>query len=122
MQNWKFLIRNFDDVSDVLIADRDLLKLDIYILAPSYLGEGRPHFTKKLEDNNQEPNKNAAQELMVSDSEEEAMKKRTIHKKMRDTEAVSFAVACFSGCLLVTRSSTLSGSAVLISRSSILPF
>lgn len=55
MQDWEFLAKNFDSVSNELIVDEDLSRLDIYISAPGYLEEERPHFIKVIEDINEEP-------------------------------------------------------------------
>lgn len=55
MQDWKFLAKNFDDVSNELIADGDLSRLNIYISAPDYLEEARPRFIEVTENDNEKP-------------------------------------------------------------------
>lgn len=67
MQDWKFLSKNFDDISDELIANKDLLRLNIHISMPGYLKERRPCFIKITEDNNKKPDQNAKKEPIVSD-------------------------------------------------------
>lgn len=51
MQNCKFFVNIFDNISNKLIVNGDLLKLDILILAPSYLEEKRLCFIKIMKDN-----------------------------------------------------------------------
>lgn len=52
MRNWEFFAKNFNIISDKLIANRDLSRLDIYILASNDLEKKKPYFIKITEDNN----------------------------------------------------------------------
>lgn len=61
-------MKNFDSISNKLIADRNLLRLDICILAPSYLEEKRACFIKIMENNNKESDQNAKKKPIVSNS------------------------------------------------------
>ena len=98
-QDWKFLAKNFDGISNELIADGDLSKLDIHILALGYLEKGRSRFIEVTEDDNKELDKDAKKEPMVSDWEEEDIKKRTRQKEKRDAQAALLAVLCPPGHL-----------------------
>lgn len=53
IQNWGFFAKNFDGISNKLIANRDLLKLDIHILTLDYSKEKRPYFIKIMKNNNE---------------------------------------------------------------------
>lgn len=75
MQDWEFLAKNFDNVNNKLIADRDLSRLNIYILALGYLEERKPRFIEVTEENNKEVNQDAKEKPMISNSKEEILKK-----------------------------------------------
>lgn len=49
-EEWKYLTKNFNDVSAEVIIDKALLRLDIYILAIIYLEKEANYFTKVPED------------------------------------------------------------------------
>lgn len=84
MQDWKFLAKNFDDVSNEIIARENLLRLDVYILVSVYLKEGKPHFIKIIEENNEELNiNNAKKEFTISDLKNKAIKKG-LRKEKKD--------------------------------------
>lgn len=74
-QDWEFFAKNFDQVNNKLIAEADLLKLDIYISVPSYLEERKPCFTEIMEEYKEESNKNNVEEEHT-DLEKEAIKKK----------------------------------------------
>lgn len=99
MQDWDFFTKNFDNVSNELIADGNLLRLDIHILAPRYLKKNKPRFIKVTENNNEELDQDAKEELIVSNLEEEAIKKRALYKEKRDAQAALLAMTCPPGCL-----------------------
>ncbi len=103
-QDWEFLAKNFDQVSNELIAEADLLRLDIYISAPGYLEEGRPRFTEVMEEYKEESNRDDAEEE-PTDSEEEAIKKKAQCKEKRDARTASLAVPRSFRCLPVPGSS-----------------
>lgn len=84
MQDWEFLAKNFNDVSNELITDADLSKLDIHISVPGYLKEGKPYFVGVIEDENKESDQDAKEKPMVSDSKEENIKKKGSIQKKRD--------------------------------------
>lgn len=55
---WEYLIKNFNKISTEIIADKALLRLDIYILTMRYLEKGALCFTKVTQ-NDKESNKEA---------------------------------------------------------------
>ncbi len=75
MQDWEFLAKNFDQVSNELIAEKDLLRLDVHISAPGYLEEEKPCFTKVTEEYKEKSNRDNAEEKPTN-LEEKAIKKR----------------------------------------------
>lgn len=55
-EDWKYLTKNFNDVSAEVIIGKALLRLDIYILAIIYLEKEANYFTK-VPENDKEMNK-----------------------------------------------------------------
>lgn len=92
MQNWEFLAKNFDNVSNKLIADRDLSRLHIYILVVSYLEEKKPRFIKVMEDDNKKSDQDVKEEPIVADLKKEVIKKSALCKKKRDAQAALLVV------------------------------
>lgn len=93
------MAKNFNNISDNLIDDNDLLRLDIHILVPGYLKKERPYFTDITTKNNNEENEDA-KEPEVSNFEEEKKKQRTLWKKKRDMQATArLAIARLSSSL-----------------------
>lgn len=83
----------FIDISNTLIDNANLSRLDLQILGPGYLKEGISHFTEVItEDKVQE----IAEESEVSNSKKEKKKRATLWKKKRDVWAVARLSA---GCL-----------------------
>lgn len=80
MQNCKFLAKNFDQVSNKLIAEADLLRLDVYISVSSYLEERRPCFIEVTEKYEEKSNTNNAKEEPI-DLEKKVIKKKLNAKK-----------------------------------------
>ncbi len=74
-QDWEFFAKNFDQVSNELIAEADLLKLDIYISALGYLEEGRSRFSEITEEYEEESNRDNVEEE-PTDLEQEVIKKK----------------------------------------------
>ncbi len=90
-QDWEFLAKNFDQVSNELITEADLLRLDVHISAPGYLEERRLRFTEVPEQYKEESNKDDV-EKEPTDSEEEVIKKKAQRKKKRDARTTSLVV------------------------------
>lgn len=82
------MAKNFNDISDDLIDDGDLLRLDLHISAPGYLEEGGSRFTEVATEDDDEENEDA-EEPEVSDSEAEKKKQRTLRKEKRDARAAA---------------------------------
>lgn len=108
MQDWKFLAKNFDDVNNKLIAEKDLLRLDEHISTLDYLEKERHCFIKVTEKDNEESNMdNTKDELTVSDLEEETLRKvfytrRRAAHKLYYLQWLVFLIICLSlGCLLL---------------------
>lgn len=93
-------------------------RLDIYILFPDYLEEGKPCFIEVTEDNNEKMDQNAKKELMVSNLKGEAIKKKVLHKEKRDLWGASLVVPRPTSCLPVCK--LLSPSASVVPKSSTL--
>ena len=85
-----FLAKNFIDISDTLINDADLSKLDLYILGPGYLKERIFCFTKVI---TKDKVQGTAEEPKVSDSKEKKKSRATLQKEKRDTLAVAYLFA-----------------------------
>lgn len=51
IQDWEYLIKNFNDVNTEVIIEKILLKPGIYILAIGYFEERTLLFTKVIENN-----------------------------------------------------------------------
>lgn len=111
-QDWEFFAKNFDDVTNELIANGNLLRLDIHISALGNLEERRPCFIKVTKDNNEELDLNAKEKPMVSDSEKETIKKRALRKKKRNARIASLEISCLPSCLPVHEFLSPSTSAV----------
>lgn len=98
------------------------MRLDIHILAPSYLKEGKPCFTKVTEEYKKKLNKDDAEKESI-DLEEKVIKKSAQCKEKRNAWTVSLIVSCLSCHLPVLRSSALlPGSSTPLPRSSALLF
>lgn len=82
-QDQRFLVKNFKNISNTLINDTNLLRLDLYILLPNYLEEGVSCFMKVL---------TKYKESEISDSKKEKKRQMTLQKEMRDAQATT----CFA--------------------------
>lgn len=80
MQDWEFFIKNFDDISKKPIADKNLLRLDILILMPSYLKEEKSYFIEITEDDNENLDKDAKKKLMIFNLKKKVIKKRVMYR------------------------------------------
>lgn len=69
INNYEFFAKNFDITIDKLIADQDLLRLEIHILAQVYLEKEKSHFITVMnnDNNNEKLDKTTKKESMVSD-------------------------------------------------------
>lgn len=83
------MAKNFIDISDTLINDANLSRLDLHILGLGYLQEGVSRFMEVItEDEVQE----IAKKPEVFDSKEEKKRQMTLWKEKKDTKAA----ACLS--------------------------
>lgn len=80
MQDQKFLTKNFDLVSNKLIFEKDLLRLDIHILVLGFLEERKPCYTKVTEKYKEKSNRDDIKEEYTN-LEKEAIKKELNTKK-----------------------------------------
>ena len=84
MQDWELLAKSYDDISDRLINDAKLLRLNLYILALRYLKEGASCFIE-LPTKDEGEEKNDPAKSQVSNLEKEKNKQKTIRKEKKES-------------------------------------
>ncbi len=84
MQDWEVLGKNFDDISDNHIDNKELARLEFHILGVGYLEKGLSRFTKiSIKDNNVF-GADAKELEPISNFEKEKKNKKNLRKEQKD--------------------------------------